>query len=326
MEYVAIRENQARDLAAANGDSDNRLWSQHPGNSWGAGIPEAITPEFVRKEVARGRAIIPTNINHCEVEPMIIGRNFLVKINANIGNSAVTSSIEEEVEKMIWSTRWGADTVMDLSTGENIHETREWIIRNSPVPIGTVPIYQALEKVSYLRSFSGKGLVVKGASRFRIQREIELILPPKLEACLREGIVSGLSARMSFGQVGSVSGNLIGNDSVLDVLFVGQARMLFGSHVTEHGAAEPPDHGRTNGGGHVIIAWSDETLPAEGAKGSSLLLHVWTPLLLYANHTGSPGLRPPKGTRRADGTGDGNEGKGGRIQELRSADGLTADR
>ena len=147
MEYVAIRETQARDLAAANGDSDSRLWSQHPGNSWGAGIPSVITPEFVREEVASGRAIIPTNINHAEVEPMIIGRNFLVKINANIGNSAVSSSIEEEVEKMIWSTRWGADTVMDLSTGENIHETREWIIRNSPVPIGTVPIYQALEKV-----------------------------------------------------------------------------------------------------------------------------------------------------------------------------------
>ncbi|MEC4671603.1 MAG: phosphomethylpyrimidine synthase ThiC, partial [Nitrospirota bacterium] len=148
MEYVAIRETQARDLAAANGDSDNRLWSQHPGNSWGAGIPSVITPEFVREEVARGKAIIPTNINHSEVEPMIIGRNFLVKINANIGNSAVSSSIEEEVEKMIWSTHWGADTVMDLSTGENIHETREWIIRNSPVPIGTVPIYQALEKVN----------------------------------------------------------------------------------------------------------------------------------------------------------------------------------
>ena len=147
MEYVAIRETQARDLAAANGDSDDRLWNQHPGNSWGAGIPSVITPEFVREEVASGRAIIPTNINHAEVEPMIIGRNFLVKINANIGNSAVSSSIEEEVEKMIWSTRWGADTVMDLSTGENIHETREWIIRNSPVPIGTVPIYQALEKV-----------------------------------------------------------------------------------------------------------------------------------------------------------------------------------
>ncbi|MCA9464001.1 MAG: phosphomethylpyrimidine synthase ThiC, partial [Nitrospira sp.] len=121
--------------------------SQHPGNSWGASIPSVITPEFVRDEIARGRAIIPANINHPEIEPMIIGRNFLVKINSNIGNSAVTSSIEEEVEKLIWSIRWGADTVMDLSTGKNIHETREWIIRNSPVPIGTVPIYQALEKV-----------------------------------------------------------------------------------------------------------------------------------------------------------------------------------
>ncbi len=147
MEYVAIRENQARDLAASNGETDSRLGSQHPGQPWGASIPEMITPEFVREEVARGRAIIPANINHAELEPMIIGRNFLVKINANIGNSAVTSSIEEEVEKMIWATRWGADTVMDLSTGENIHETREWIIRNSSVPIGTVPIYQALEKV-----------------------------------------------------------------------------------------------------------------------------------------------------------------------------------
>jgi len=147
MEYVAIRENQARDLAASNGETDSRLRSQHPGQSWGASIPEMITPEFVREEVARGRAIIPANINHGELEPMIIGRNFLVKINANIGNSAVTSSIEEEVEKMIWATRWGADTVMDLSTGQNIHETREWIIRNSSVPIGTVPIYQALEKV-----------------------------------------------------------------------------------------------------------------------------------------------------------------------------------
>jgi phosphomethylpyrimidine synthase len=120
---------------------------QHPGQAWGARIPERITSEFVRDEVARGRAIIPANINHPESEPMIIGRNFLVKINANIGNSAVASSIEEEVEKMIWAIRWGADTVMDLSTGKNIHETREWIIRNSPVPIGTVPIYQALEKV-----------------------------------------------------------------------------------------------------------------------------------------------------------------------------------
>ena len=139
MEYIALRENQGRDRAQSVG--------QHPGHSFGAAIPEVITPEFVRDEVARGRAIIPANINHPESEPMIIGRNFLVKINANIGNSAVTSSIEEEVEKMTWATRWGADTVMDLSTGKNIHETREWILRNSPVPIGTVPIYQALEKV-----------------------------------------------------------------------------------------------------------------------------------------------------------------------------------
>ena len=124
-----------------------RFPGQHPGNAWGAAVPEVITPEFVRDEVARGRAIIPSNINHPELEPMIIGRNFLVKINANIGNSAVTSSIEEEVEKMVWAIRWGADTVMDLSTGKHIHETREWILRNSPVPIGTVPIYQALEKV-----------------------------------------------------------------------------------------------------------------------------------------------------------------------------------
>jgi phosphomethylpyrimidine synthase len=138
MEYVAIRESQRLENAAA----------QHPGNSWGASIPRQITPEFVRDEVARGRAIIPANVNHLELEPMAIGRNFLVKVNANIGNSAVTSTIEEEVEKMVWATRWGADTVMDLSTGRNIHETREWIIRNSPVPIGTVPIYQALEKVN----------------------------------------------------------------------------------------------------------------------------------------------------------------------------------
>ncbi len=124
------------------------LHHQHPGESFGASIPNEITPEFVRSEVARGRAIIPANINHPELEPMIIGRNFLVKINANIGNSAVASSIEEEVEKMRWATKWGADTVMDLSTGKNIHATREWIIRNSPVPIGTVPIYQALEKVN----------------------------------------------------------------------------------------------------------------------------------------------------------------------------------
>jgi phosphomethylpyrimidine synthase len=140
MEYIAIRENQKIDYL-------NELSKQHPGESFGAKIPKYITPEFVRDEVARGRAIIPSNVNHPENEPMIIGRNFLVKINANIGNSAVTSSIEEEVEKMIWAIRWGTDTVMDLSTGKNIHETREWIIRNSPVPIGTVPIYQALEKV-----------------------------------------------------------------------------------------------------------------------------------------------------------------------------------
>ncbi|GAB3476174.1 phosphomethylpyrimidine synthase ThiC [Marinomonas epiphytica] len=142
MEYIAIRENQ--NLAAIQSEL---LLKQHPGQSFGANIQEQITPEFIRDEVAKGRAIIPNNINHPESEPMIIGRNFLVKVNANIGNSAVTSSIEEEVEKLVWSTRWGADTVMDLSTGKNIHETREWILRNSPVPIGTVPIYQALEKV-----------------------------------------------------------------------------------------------------------------------------------------------------------------------------------
>ncbi len=142
MEYIAIRENQRLDALR---DAD--LLKQHPGQSFGASIPKRITPEFVRREVARGRAIIPCNINHPETEPMIIGRNFLTKINANIGNSAVTSSIAEEVEKMVWAIRWGGDTVMDLSTGKHIHETREWIIRNSPVPIGTVPIYQALEKV-----------------------------------------------------------------------------------------------------------------------------------------------------------------------------------
>ncbi len=141
MEYIAIRENQRRE-----GISEF-IQTQHPGQSYGASIPKLITPEFVRDEVAKGRAIIPANINHPETEPMIIGRNFLVKINANIGNSALGSSISEEVEKMVWGTRWGADTVMDLSTGKNIHETREWIVRNSPVPIGTVPIYQALEKV-----------------------------------------------------------------------------------------------------------------------------------------------------------------------------------
>ena len=137
MEFVAIREMQRREAHAG----------RHPGHGFGAAIPEAITPEFVRDEVARGRAIIPANINHPELEPMAIGRNFLVKINANIGNSAVASSVAEEVDKMVWAIRWGADTVMDLSTGRNIHDTREWIIRNSPVPIGTVPIYQALEKV-----------------------------------------------------------------------------------------------------------------------------------------------------------------------------------
>ncbi len=141
MEFIALRENLCRDRY------QEELQRQHPGNGWGASIPASITPEFVRDEVARGRAIIPANINHPELEPMIIGRNFLTKINANIGNSALSSSIEEEVEKMVWAIRWGADTVMDLSTGEPIHETREWIIRNSPVPIGTVPIYQALEKV-----------------------------------------------------------------------------------------------------------------------------------------------------------------------------------
>jgi len=141
MEYIAIRENLRRETLAAH------IAQQHPGQSFGASIPQQITPEFVRDEVARGRAVIPANINHSELEPMIIGRNFLVKINGNLGNSAVTSSIEEEVDKMTWGIRWGSDTIMDLSTGKNIHETREWIIRNSPVPIGTVPIYQALEKV-----------------------------------------------------------------------------------------------------------------------------------------------------------------------------------
>ncbi|MDR3429446.1 phosphomethylpyrimidine synthase ThiC [Silvimonas sp.] len=157
MEYVAIRENMRREeymqsLLDIGGDKGKRMADlmlrQHPGQSFGASIPAKITPEFVRDEIARGRAIIPANINHPEVEPMIIGRNFLVKINGNIGNSAVTSSINEEVDKMTWGIRWGADTIMDLSTGKNIHETREWILRNSPVPIGTVPIYQALEKVN----------------------------------------------------------------------------------------------------------------------------------------------------------------------------------
>ncbi|MEM1409807.1 MAG: phosphomethylpyrimidine synthase ThiC, partial [Pseudomonadota bacterium] len=142
MEYVAIRENLGR-KAAAEGAAARHA----DGEPFSASVPEFVTPEFVRDEIACGRAVIPININHTEAEPMIIGRNFLVKINANIGNSAVTSSVEEEVDKMVWATRWGADTVMDLSTGKNIHNTREWILRNSPVPIGTVPIYQALEKV-----------------------------------------------------------------------------------------------------------------------------------------------------------------------------------
>ncbi|MGZ3291030.1 MAG: phosphomethylpyrimidine synthase ThiC, partial [Xanthobacteraceae bacterium] len=156
MEFAAIRENlRRRDYLAsleAAGPTGKKmaamLGRQHPGQSFGASIPPEITPEFVRAEIARGRAILPANINHPESEPMLIGRNFLVKINANIGNSAVTSSIGEEVEKMTWAIRWGGDTVMDLSTGKHIHETREWIIRNSPVPIGTVPLYQALEKVN----------------------------------------------------------------------------------------------------------------------------------------------------------------------------------
>ncbi|UCH48198.1 MAG: phosphomethylpyrimidine synthase ThiC, partial [Betaproteobacteria bacterium] len=149
MEFIAIRENNLRERYLTSLTKEQRalISRQHRGQGFGAALPAAITPEFVRDEVARGRAIIPANVNHPETEPMIIGRNFLVKINANIGNSAVTSGIQEEVEKMTWAIRWGADTVMDLSTGKHIHETREWIIRNSPVPIGTVPIYQALEKV-----------------------------------------------------------------------------------------------------------------------------------------------------------------------------------
>jgi len=153
MEFIAIRENMKLQAAKAgvemSAEADaNTLGKQHPGQSFGASIPDEITPEFVRSEVARGRAIIPCNVNHPELEPMIIGRNFLVKINTNIGNSAVASSIEEEVEKMRWSVKWGGDTLMDLSTGKNIHQTREWILRNCPVPVGTVPIYQALEKVN----------------------------------------------------------------------------------------------------------------------------------------------------------------------------------
>ena len=147
MEYVATRESQRLEALSAEGEDPERS-ARLAGESYGASLPREVTPEFVRAEIARGRAIIPANVNHPELEPMIIGRNFLVKVNANIGNSAVTSSIEEEVEKLIWAIRWGADTVMDLSTGKNIHATREWILRNSPVPIGTVPLYQALEKVA----------------------------------------------------------------------------------------------------------------------------------------------------------------------------------
>ena len=153
MEFIALRENMKlqslnESIELSPSHDRNSLSHQHVGESFGASIPKEITPEFVRSEVARGRAIIPANINHPELEPMIIGRNFLVKINANIGNSAVASSIEEEVEKMRWATQWGADTLMDLSTGKNIHRTREWILRNCPVPVGTVPIYQALEKAN----------------------------------------------------------------------------------------------------------------------------------------------------------------------------------
>jgi len=161
MEYVALRENTGRECRAATGVTD--------GNAWGACIPDYVTPEFVRAEVAAGRAIIPANVNHPESEPMIIGRNFLVKINANIGNSAVTSSTAEEVDKLVWAIRWGADTVMDLSTGRNIHTIREWILRNSPVPIGTVPIYQALEKAGGVAEISaGKSFrdtLIEQASR-----------------------------------------------------------------------------------------------------------------------------------------------------------------
>ncbi len=160
MEYIAIRENQKIDAIR-----QAHLLKQHPGEGFGARLPKLITPDFVRDEVARGRAIIPNNINHPESEPMIIGRNFLVKINANIGNSAVSSSIAEEVEKMVWAIRWGADTVMDLSTGKHIHETREWILRNSPVPIGTVPIYQALEKVGGVAEDLTWGPVPRHADR-----------------------------------------------------------------------------------------------------------------------------------------------------------------
>ena len=192
MEFIAIRENMGRERIRSE-----VLRQQHPGEGFGARLPENITPEFVRDEVAAGRAIIPANINHPESEPMIIGRNFLVKVNANIGNSAVTSSIEEEVEKLVWSTRWGADTVMDLSTGRYIHETREWILRNSPVPIGTVPIYQALEKVNGIaedltwEAFRDTLLeqAEQGVDYFTIHAGVLLRYVPMTAKCLT-GIVS----------------------------------------------------------------------------------------------------------------------------------------
>ena len=191
MEFIAIRENQM----AQERQEQGRV---HPGQSFGATIPKFFTPEFVRDEVARGRAIIPSNINHPELEPMIIGRNFMVKINTNIGNSSVTSSIEEEVEKMIWSVRWGGDTLMDLSTGKNIHETREWIIRNCPVPLGTVPIYQALEKVGGIAEDLTWDLyrdtlieqAEQGVDYFTIHAGVLLRYVP-MTAWRRTGIVSG---------------------------------------------------------------------------------------------------------------------------------------
>ncbi|GAA5513974.1 phosphomethylpyrimidine synthase [Deinococcus carri] len=190
MEFVALRENLRQEEAFT-------LTAQHPGQSFGAAIPREITPEFVRSEVARGRAVIPANVNHPELEPTVIGRNFRVKVNANLGTSIVTSSIEEEVEKMVWATRWGADTVMDLSTGKHIHQTREWIVRNSPVPIGTVPIYQALEKVGGVAEALTwevyKGTLIEqaeqGVDYFTVHAGVRLAHIP-LTARRRTGIVS----------------------------------------------------------------------------------------------------------------------------------------
>ena len=201
MIYVAHRENLGRKAALARAKA-----AVADGESFGAAIPEHITPEFVREEIARGRAIIPANINHAELEPMIIGRNFLVKINANIGNSAVTSSVEEEVEKMVWAIRWGGDTVMDLSTGRNIHNMREWILRNSPVPIGTVPIYQALEKcdgdpVKLTWEIYRDTLIEQceqGVDYFTIHAGVRLAYVP-LTATRMTGIVS--PRRLDHGQV-----------------------------------------------------------------------------------------------------------------------------